>query len=170
MSPSCPCLPHATASSSLFAQHGGCVQGKCHSGQITTDVSPSEDCSAAGGEGRDAAATGRRLILIIAMIFNTVQLPASLLYTKAHSVIQRDAAITANHFIPGHKSWALQPALEKKNWQKLQKSLSPLSCLLFINSPESLSAPGLAAGTGNPGQDPYLSRAQEQQSPVRCIS
>lgn len=97
-------------------------------------MSPSGNCSAAGGEGRDAAAVGRRLILIIAMLFNTVQLPASLLYTKAHSVIQGDAAITANHFIPGHKSWALQPALEKKKIGRSCKKASPLSlaCYLLI--------------------------------------
>lgn len=96
-------------------------------------MSPNGDCSAAGGEGRDAAAMGRILILIIAVIFNTVQLPASLLYTKARSVIQRDAAITANHFIPGHKSWALQPALEKKIGRSCKKAFPlSLACYLLI--------------------------------------
>lgn len=109
--------------------------------------------------------------MIIAMIFNTVQLPASLLYIKA--LIQKDAAITANHFIPGHKSWALQPALEKNLAEVAKKALSlSLACYLLIPLKACRhqgwqQARGLA---GNPGQNPYLSRAQEQQSPVRCIS
>lgn len=144
--------------------------GKCHGWQITTGVSSGGDCSAAGGEGRDTAAMGRRLILIIAMRFNTVQLPASLLYTKARSVIQRDAAITANHLIPGCK--ALQPALEKNFGRSFKKAFSlSLACYLLIplkacRHQGCQQAQSLA---GNPGQEPYLSAAQEQQSPVRCV-
>lgn len=71
--------------------------------------------------GKRGCCSGEEINLIIAMIFSTVQLPAFLPYTKACSVIQRDAAIPANHFIPGHKGWVLQPALEKEMLAKVAK-------------------------------------------------
>lgn len=106
------------------------------------------------------------------MRFNTVQLPASLLYTKARSVIQRGAAITASHFIPGHKGWALQPALEKKIGRSCKKAFSlSLACYLLIplKACRHQGWQQARSPAGNPGQDPYLSRAQEQRSPVRCV-
>lgn len=136
-------------------------------------MSPGGDHSAAGGEGRDAAGIGRGLILIIAMdlIHCSCQHP-SLLYTKACCVIQRDAAITANHFIPGHKGWALQPALEKNFGRSFKKAFSlSLACYLLIPLKACQHQGWQQAWSlvGNPGQDPYLSTAHEQQSPVRCV-
>lgn len=91
-------------------------------------MSPGGDCSAAAGEGRDAAAVGRRLILIITVIFSTVQLPPSLLYTKALSVIQRDAAIPAN------LSQDTRAGLCNQHWKKLLAEVAkkPFPSLLAV--------------------------------------
>lgn len=119
--------------------------------------------------------------MIVAMRFNTVGSPASLLLSEAHSakVFQRDAAIAAASVL----SQDTRAGLSGQGWKETLAEVAEkvfffpfslsLSLLLFINSPGSLSAPGLAVQalslTDNPGQDPYLSRAQLQRSPARCV-